>query len=185
MLHHGSEVSKTDLDPLDTLDLLHEVANTLSEGSVVRSVNSFPLPRDLNGQTYMIPNYLLIEPPFVMGEIQEFDPEIISFNIELGETIARWTKVDFLDRMPTRFDADGRTPIPTQRREASDESWLEQQKRSAVMGLIRSRIDTWRARERNPNDTAGIWRRQYEALQAKVNNIQFRPPRRSHRAVVG
>lgn len=187
--HQGSEVSATDLSDLDQLDVLHQVAAEAGAGTVLRAIKSFPLPRDFTGRAYMIPNYVLIEPPFVMGELQEFDPEAISFNIELGDTVARWSRVDFLDRLATRYDADGVTPIPTQRPEATDE-WLEQQKRAAIMGLITSRIDTWRSREladggASPaGENARCWRAKYEDLQAKANDVQIRPPRRSPRAGV-
>jgi predicted acylesterase/phospholipase RssA len=187
LTHQGSEVSATDLADLDLLDVLHQVAGELSEGTVVGAVKSFPLPRDLTGRAYMIPNYVLFEPPFTMGELQEFEPEAISFNIELGDTVARWTRVEFLDRLETRYDLDGSTPIPTQRPGVSDE-WLEHQKRAAIMGLIRSRIDTWRAREiadggaSAAGERARCWRERYEALQAKANDLQIRPVRHSSRA---
>src|SRR4029079_13814581 len=113
MKFQGAEVSKGDLHDLDMLDVLHEAADDLGEGTVVRSVRSFPLPKALRGHAYMIPEYVLIEPPFTAGELPDFDPEAISFNIELGTIVGRWTKVSFLDRGPTRYEADGRTPIPT------------------------------------------------------------------------
>lgn len=184
MMHQGSEVSKGDLHSLDMLDMLHEMAGVLSEGTVLQAVKSFPLPRNLSGRAYALPNYVLIEPPFNVGELTEFDPESISFQIELGNTVARWTKVDCLDRLPTRYDADGRTPIPTQRPEASDDSWLERQKRMALLGLIQSRIDTWRARERDGVTVASEYRARYERLMEKCRDLPILPPRRSHRAAM-
>jgi hypothetical protein len=132
------------------LDMLHEIAREVGDGPVLRSVRSFPLPRDVMAQAYTIPSYVFIQPPVIMGDQRDFDPIYISFNIEVGRTVAKYTRIGFLDRLPARYEADGTTPVPTQGPHGADDTWLEQHKRSEIMGIVRDRIALYREIEANP-----------------------------------
>jgi len=170
--HRGSEIDLGDRSDLDVLDALHEIAREVGDGPVLRSVRSFPLPRDPMGQAYTIPRYVFIQPPVIMGEQRDFDPIYVAFNMEVGRTVAKYTRVDFLDSLATRYEADGTTPIPTQGPHGNDDTWLEQHKRSEIMGIVRDRIALYREIADNPE--VALAQRQLEEAQRRgdVNRVK-------------
>ncbi len=98
----ADEVFQNDLSSvLTVLDVLHELGWNSIQASMGR-VNSFPLPRDpQSGLPFTIPTYKVIEPPFTLGEITSFEPEIIEANIELGEIVASFVyPLPDEDRLP-------------------------------------------------------------------------------------
>ncbi len=88
---------------LDVLDVLHD----LGQG-VAPHVKSFPLPRDrFTSKPFMIPYYIVIEPPFTLGETTSFEPVIIQANMELGEIVARHASFAQPDERQKRVDIIG------------------------------------------------------------------------------
>jgi hypothetical protein len=82
----ADEVLRRDIQVLDTLDILHElVAGGVSPGEL-GAIRSFPVPRP-RLVVDEVPHYILIAPPFVLGEIAEFDPTVIQDNIDLGRLV--------------------------------------------------------------------------------------------------
>ncbi len=123
-------------------------------------------------QAYTIPKYVFIQPPVIMGDQRDFDPIYVAFNMEVGRTVAKYTRVDFLDGLATRYEADGTTPIPTQGPHGNDDTWLEQHKRSEIMGIVRDRIALWREIADNPE--VALAQRQLEEAQRRgdVNRVK-------------
>ncbi|MBI5711116.1 MAG: patatin-like phospholipase family protein [Candidatus Eisenbacteria bacterium] len=130
---------------LDQLDLLHE----LGQGIAPR-VRSFPLPRDLfTVKPFMIPYYTVIEPPFTLGEVTAFEPEIISANIELGELVARHALLN--------------PPAP-------------QQERADIVAFMNRQIAYWDSQRRQRND-AQQWRDRFSSKLREYNNSSAEPRR--------
>jgi hypothetical protein len=134
----NNEVNEGDLDILDTLDALHEVAASTGEGAVTSAVRTFPLPRDISGNAYALPNYTVIDAPVVMSDLLDFGSNPIGLNIEIGELTAKYTRVDFLDALPAPLEGHNFVN-PTQNPGISDER-LEQLKRSDILVLLRARV---------------------------------------------
>lgn len=142
------EVRIGDFDVLNTLDVLHEMAKELGEGSTVSSLDSqesFPLPRDILGRAYALPRYVVIEAPLNLTAITSFDPEMIRANIELGELVAKYTRVGFLDALEAPRQA-GQYVNPTQDPDLSDED-LEGEKKHAILEFLNGEARKWRALE--------------------------------------
>ena len=97
----ADEVFQNDISGvLDVLDVLHDLGQ-----DVAPKVKLFPLPRDpLTNKPFMIPYYIVIEPPFRLGDTTSFEPVIIQANIELGEIVARHAVVDPPDERQKRVD---------------------------------------------------------------------------------
>ena len=138
----NNEVNEGDLDILDTLDTLHEIAASVGEGAVTSAVRTFPLPRDIDGNAYALPNYTVIDAPLVMSDLLDFGSSPIDLNIEIGELTAKYTRVDFLDILPAPREG-GQFVNPTQDPELSDER-LEQLKRSDILVLLNARVEAIR-----------------------------------------
>ncbi len=131
---------------LDQLDLLHEA---VGQGSAWR-VRSFPLPRDpLTMKPFMIPYYTVIEPPFALGDVTAFEPEIISANLELGEIVARHA---FLN-----------PPDP-------------RQERADIIAFMNRQIAYWESQKQHRYD-AQEWKERFSSKLRQYNNSSAEPRR--------
>jgi hypothetical protein len=178
------EMRTGDFCELDTLDVLHEMAADLGEGSVIRSLNSqrsFPLPRDLNGRVYTLPRYVVIEAPVSLGSIIDFDPDMIRLNIALGELTAKYTRVGFLDALEAPREGSAFVH-PTQDPELSNE-YLEQLMKSAIITFLDEEVTRWRDIEESQyGDVGEHARRMRKLLERKLNRYteaHIVPARRS------
>jgi hypothetical protein len=129
------ETGIEDFSVLKELALLHEMAATLGEARVLEAARSFPLPRDSAGNAYLLPNFTVIEPPIVLGAIEQFDPVLIQANFDIGRIVGSHTRIPALRDRPS----EGVHWSTTEER-------LEALKRQRVLQFLADRQAFWSER---------------------------------------
>ncbi len=114
-----------------------------------------------------VPRYLILEPPVVVGEIVDFDPEIIRVNYNIGVIVGNHAKLGLLgDTRPT----------------VEEEARIEQEVRSQVLRMLGVESEHWgTAARRGVGVDTMMWKR-HEYLAAAVrhlNNLEVMYPKRS------
>jgi predicted acylesterase/phospholipase RssA len=114
-----------------------------------------------------VPRYLILEPPVVVGEITDFDPEIIRVNYNIGLIVGNHARLALLgDTAPT----------------VEEEARIEQEVRSQVLRMLGTEAERWgTAARRGVGVDPWLWKRHeyLTAAQRHLNNLEVMYPKRS------
>jgi len=114
-----------------------------------------------------VPRYLLVEPPVVVGEIIDFDPEIIRVNYRIGQIVGNHTRLALLGDAPPTVEEEAR---------------IEQEVRSEVLRMLGVEAERWGTAARQGVGTDPLmWKRHEYLTEATrhLNNTDVMYPKRS------
>jgi hypothetical protein len=162
-----AESAVEDQRVLEPLDVLHDMAAEVGQGAVLEALRSSPTANIAMQRALTIPRYLLLEAPVVVGNITDFDPEMIRLNHRIGLIVGNHTRLGLLG------DA---VPSP------EEEGRIEAQIRSEVLRLLRVEADRWKAEAtQGPGVDPLMWKR-YEYVDSaarRLDDMQAMHPTRS------